>query len=491
LECRKIKGMLTREWQPNSSKSTNIPKAVTDKKELHLTKYYFYITRMDIIFLSRLQFAVTTIYHFLFVPLSIGLALFIAIWETVAYRSGNSDYLKIAKFWNKLFLLCFVVGVVTGIVQEFQFGMNWAEYSRFVGDVFGAPLAIEALLSFFLQSTFLGLWIFGRNVLPKGVHLSCIWIVFAASCFSVIWILIANSFMQNPVGYAFYNGRNEMINFFAIITNSYFLHQFPHVMAASICTTSFFVLGISAWKIYNNAKDFNLFEKAFKFALFAGLLGIIAIAITGYMQAHSISKLQPMKFAAFENLEKSADPAPLSIVPGLEVPAMLSFIAHGKFSGEVKGLDDLQMQMEKRYGPRDFRPPVWVSYISLRLMIGIAIIMMVIVLYGIIWYVLLGKTMHRKMLLFMIFGIALPFIANTAGWLISETGRQPWIVYGLMPTEKAISASVSKGDVIFSLIAFTIIYGILSSVAIFLMQMEIKRSHVEKKITKKNPAVTI
>jgi cytochrome d ubiquinol oxidase subunit I len=446
---------------------------------------------MDILFLSRLQFAITTIYHFFFVPLSIGLSLFLAIWETVSYRSGNSDYEKISRFWNRLFLLCFIIGVVTGIVQEFQFGMNWSEYSRFVGDVFGAPLAMETLLSFFLQSTFIGLWIFGRTLLPREVHLSCIWLVFGAACLSAVWLLIANSFMQHPVGYAFNNGRAEMTDFFALITNPYFLHQFPHVIAASICTSAFFVLGISAWKIYKEAKDSHLFEKTFKFALFMGLLGLIALAVTGYFQAQSISKLQPIKFAALENLEKTENSAALSIVPGVKVPAMLSFIAHGKFSGEVKGLEDLQKQMERRYGPSDFRPPVWISYISFRLMILLSIVMFGFVLYGIIWYMILKKNMHRKALLAMVFGIALPFIANTAGWLISETGRQPWIVYGLMPTEKAISVGVSRGDVIFSIAAFTIIYGILSGVAIFLMRVEIKRSHIERKITKKTPAVTV
>jgi cytochrome d ubiquinol oxidase subunit I len=446
---------------------------------------------MDILLLSRLQFAITATYHYLFVPLSIGLALFIAIWETVAYSSGSSDYEKISRFWNRLFLLCFVIGIVTGIVLEFQFGMNWAEYSRFVGDVFGAPLALATLLAFFLQSTFLGLWIFGRNILPKGVHLSCIWLVFFATCISIAWTLIANSFMQYPVGYAFHNGRAEMVDFFAVITNPYFLNRFPHVMAAGICTASFFILGISAWKIYRNAKDLSLFEKAFKFALFMGLLGLAAIAITGHLQAQSISKLQPMKFAALENLEKTADPAPLSIVPGLEIPAVLSFMAHGNFSGEVKGLEDLQKQMEHRYGQGEFRPNAWISYFSFRVMIGSSLIMLLFVLYGIIWYMLLKKNMHRKILLLMVFGMILPFLASTAGWVVSEAGRQPWVVYGLMPTEKAISVGVSQSYVIFSIAAFTTIYGILTGVAIFLMRIEIRRSHVERKITKKTPAVTV
>jgi cytochrome d ubiquinol oxidase subunit I len=300
----------------------------------------------NILFLSRLQFAITSVYHFFFVPLTIGLGLFIAILETFAYKSGNSEDERIVKFWGKLFLLNFVVGVVTGIVQEFQFGMNWSEYSRFVGDVFGAPLAIEALLAFFMESTFLGLWIFGRNVLPRGVHLTCIWLVFAASCVSAIWILIANSFMQHPVGYALNNGRAEMTDFLALITNPYFLHQFPHVISASVCTATFFVLGISAWKMFQNTEDSFLFEKTFKYALFMGFIGIIAVILSGHLQGQSIAKLQPMKLAAMENLKKTSDPASLSVVPGIEIPAMLSFMVHNKPSGEVQGMEDLQKAFE-------------------------------------------------------------------------------------------------------------------------------------------------
>jgi cytochrome d ubiquinol oxidase subunit I len=216
--------------------------------------------------------------------------------------------------------------VVTGIVQEFQFGMNWSEYSRFVGDVFGAPLAIEALLAFFVESTFIGLWIFGRYILPRAVHLACIWIVLASSCVSAIWILIANSFMQHPVGYAFNNGRAEMTDFFALITNPYFFHQFPHVISASICTAAFFVLGISAWKIYKRTDDCYLFEKTFKVALIMGLIGVTAVLLSGHLQGQSVAKLQPMKLAAMENLEKTRDPAPLSILPGIEMPAVLSLM---------------------------------------------------------------------------------------------------------------------------------------------------------------------
>jgi cytochrome d ubiquinol oxidase subunit I len=440
---------------------------------------------MDVIFLSRLQFAITTVYHFLFVPLTIGLALFIAIWETSAYNSGNSEDERVARFWGRLFLLSFSIGVVTGIVQEFQFGMNWSEYSRFVGDVFGAPLAIEALLAFFLESTFLGLWVFGRHILPKSVHVICIWLVFAASCISAIWILIANSFMQHPVGYAFSNGRAQMTNFWELVSNPYFLHQFPHVIAASLCTASFFVLGISAWKIFQQTEDAYLFQRTFKFALFMGLVGIMGVLLSGHFQAQMLANYQPMKLAAMENLEKTQNPAPLAIVPGIEIPAMLSIMVYHKPAGEVKGLNDLQKTMEGRFGPGDYKPSVWIAYLSFRIMVICSLAMILIILYGIGWHLVLGRAMHKKMLILMTFGISLPHLANITGWLLAELGRQPWIIYGLMPTDKAVSVGISSGEVVFSLLAFSAIYGILGAIIVYFMRQEILRGCVNKKITKK------
>jgi cytochrome d ubiquinol oxidase subunit I len=444
---------------------------------------------MDILLLSRLQFAITTVYHFLFVPLTIGLALFIAIWETTAYRSGSSEDERVARFWGRLFLLCFAVGLVTGVVQEFQFGMNWSEYSRFVGDVFGAPLAIEALLAFFLESTFLGLWVFGRSILPKSVHVACIWLVFAGSCISAIWILMANSFMQNPVGYVFSNGRAEMTNFLELVANPYFLHQFPHVIAASMCTASFFVLGVSALKIRQHTEDAYLFEKTFKFALFIGFVGIIAIFLTGHLQAKTVANFQPMKLAAMENLKKTQNPAPLSVVPGVEIPAMLSIMIYGKPAGEVKGYEDLQKTMEGRFGPGNYKPPVWLTYASLRIMVVCSLAMFCFIFYGIVWHLFMKKNMHRKMLLLMTYGISLPHLSNIAGWILAEVGRQPWIIYGVMPTDKALSVGISSGEVIFSLVAFIAIYGILGGITVYLICHEILRGCVNKKITRRAAAI--
>ncbi|MCL1955876.1 MAG: cytochrome ubiquinol oxidase subunit I [Fibromonadales bacterium] len=440
---------------------------------------------MDVIFLSRLQFAITTVYHFLFVPLTIGLAIFIAIWETSAYKSGNSEDERVARFWGRLFLLNFSVGTVTGIVQEFQFGMNWSEYSRFVGDVFGAPLAIEALLAFFLESTFLGLWIFGRHILPKSVHITCIWLVVAGSCISSVWILIANSFMQHPVGYTFSNGHAQMTHFWELISNPYFLHQFPHVISASLCTASFFILGISALKIRQQTEDAYLFQRTFKFALFMGLVGIMGILLSGHLQAQMLSNYQPMKLAAMENLEKTQNPAPLAIVPGVEIPALLSIMVYHKTTGEVKGFNDLQKTMENRFGPGDYKPPVWLTYLSFRAMVLCSGIMILILLYGIVWNLILGRAMHKKALLLMTFGISLPHLANLTGWLLAEVGRQPWIIYGLMPTDKAVSVGISSGEVLFSLLVFLAVYGFLSAVMVYFMRQEISRGCVNKKITKK------
>ncbi|MCL1956238.1 MAG: cytochrome ubiquinol oxidase subunit I [Fibromonadales bacterium] len=440
---------------------------------------------MDVVFLSRLQFAITTVYHFLFVPLTIGLALFIAIWETSAYNSGNSEDERVARFWGRLFLLSFSIGVVTGIVQEFQFGMNWSEYSRFVGDVFGAPLAIEALLAFFLESTFLGLWIFGRHILPKIIHIVCIWLVFAGSCISSVWILIANSFMQHPVGYVFNDGRAQMTDFWELVSNPYFLHQFPHVISASLCTASFFVLGISALKIRQQTEDAYLFNRIFRFALFMGLVGMIGVLLSGHLQAQMLSNYQPMKLAAMENLEKTQNPAPLAIVPGVEIPRVLSIMVYHRLSGEVKGSDDLQKTMENRFGPGNYKPPVWLTYISFRVMVFCSGIMILILLYGIVWNLILGRAMHKKALMVITFGISLPIIANITGWLLAEVGRQPWIIYGLMPTDKAVSIGVSSGEVIFSIIVFSAIYGALAAIIVYFMRQEILRGCVNKKITKK------
>ncbi|MGD8463686.1 MAG: cytochrome ubiquinol oxidase subunit I, partial [Anaerolineae bacterium] len=293
---------------------------------------------MDVVALARWQFALTTVYHFFFVPLTLGLSILVAILETVYVRTGNELYKRMTKFWGKLFLINFAMGVVTGIVMEFQFGMNWSEYSRFVGDVFGAPLAIEALLAFFLESTFLGIWVFGWDRLPKGVHAATIWLVAIGSNLSALWILIANSFMQQPVGYVLRNGRAEMTDFGALISNPHVWMQFPHVLFAGVTTAGFFVLGISGYHLLKKDSDHELFRRSFQFAAVYGLIGAGLVGLVGHSQAQYLHEVQPMKFAAAEALWETEQPASLSLLTigdlsgreevfSIRLPAMLSLLA--------------------------------------------------------------------------------------------------------------------------------------------------------------------
>ena len=271
---------------------------------------------MSTLILSRWQFGITTVYHFFFVPLTLGLSILVALMETLYVRTGNETYKRMAQFWGRLFLINFAMGVVTGIVQEFQFGMNWADYSRFVGDIFGAPLAIEALAAFFLESTFLGIWMFSWDKLPKWAHLTTIWLVAFASNLSAFWILVANSFMQEPVGYAIRNGRAEMTDFFALITNPNLGAQFFHVFFAGLVTGAFFVVGISAWRLLREKdggiRDF--FVRSFNLAIVVALASSILVALVGHTQAQHMVETQPMKMAAAEALYNSQDPASFSLL---------------------------------------------------------------------------------------------------------------------------------------------------------------------------------
>jgi cytochrome d ubiquinol oxidase subunit I len=414
----------------------------------------------------------------------------VAIWESLAYRSADADSSRIARFWGKLFLINFAVGVVTGIVQEFQFGMNWSEYSRFVGDVFGAPLAIEALLAFFLESTFLGVWIFGRGKVPPAVHLASIWIVAFASLCSAVWILIANSFMQHPVGFEFANGRAQMTDFFALITNPYFLHQFPHVFFASLATAAFVVLGISAWQIRKKAEGAPLFARSFSFALPFALVASLGVALTGHVAGGKLAQEQPMKLAAMEAHYESQDPAALSVVPGVEIPGLLSFMVHGKFDGMVAGIDALQAQAEAQFGPGDSTPPVWVTYWGFRTMVGAGTLMIGLCLLALFWRVARRRELPGWMLACFSLALALPYIANSAGWVVAEMGRQPWVVWGLMQTASAVS-ELSAGQVLFSLISFSLLYGVIACVMLYLFVIQIRAGFVpdKKKSTQKMEAL--
>lgn len=444
---------------------------------------------MTQLILSRLQFAVTTSYHFLFVPLTLGLGVLVALMETWYVRTGNETYKKMTKFWGKLFLINFAMGVVTGLVQEFQFGMNWSEYSRFVGDIFGAPLAVEALLAFFLESTFLGVWVFGWDRLPKKVHLLSIWLVAISSNLSALWILIANSFMQEPVGYALRHGRAEMTSFLDLVTNPHVFYQFPHTVLSGFVTAAFFVMGISAYHlIKKNHQD--VFRRSFHMAVVFGIISTFGVAGIGHLQGMYLVKVQPMKMAAAEAHWETENPAGLLLFASiddqghkntsqLEIPGMLSFLSYDSFTGEVKGINELQAADVQQYGPGNYIPPVTSLFWSFRIMLTAGMWLVLMSLLGLYFYKskrLEQKTWFLKLLLFT---IPVPYIANTSGWYMAEVGRQPWIVYGLQKVEAAVSTSVPATSMLIALIGFALIYSILAVADVYLLVKFIKQGPEE------------
>ncbi|MBE3573111.1 MAG: cytochrome ubiquinol oxidase subunit I [Moorella humiferrea] len=434
---------------------------------------------MDALLLARWQFGITSVYHFLFVPLTLGLSVLVAIMETIYVRTGDETYKNMARFWGKLFLINFAMGVVTGIVQEFHFGMNWSEYSRFVGDIFGAPLAIEALAAFFLESTFLGLWLFGWDKLSKTLHLACIWLVAFATNLSAFWILVANSFMQEPVGYVLRNGRAEMTDFFALLTNPHVLYQFPHTVLAGFVTAAFFVMGISAFHLLRQS-HLEPFRRSFRLALITGVISSLLVVAVGHFQGQHLVYAQPMKMAAAEALWDSADPAPLALVAlvdeenqrntfEIKIPALTSFLAYNSFQGEVKGLKDLQAAAEASYGPGNYIPPIAPVFWSFRLMVVAGLWLILLSLYSL--YLSRRGRLEEKPLVLkaLLWTIPVPYLANTAGWLMAEIGRYPWIVYGLQRVEAAISPGVSAPAILTTLVVFTLLYGVLAVADVYLL----------------------
>ena len=435
---------------------------------------------MDPIALARLQFGVTTVYHFFFVPLTLGLSVLVAIMETLYVRTGQEMYKRMTKFWGKLFLINFAMGVVTGIVQEFQFGMNWSEYSRFVGDIFGAPLAIEALMAFFLESTLLGVWIFGWDKLSKGLHAAVMWLVAIGSNLSALWILIANSFMQEPVGYVIRNGRAEMEDFFALLLNPNVGVQVPHTILAGFTTGAFFVMGISAYHLIRK-HDLPLYRKSFQIAAIVGVFSIILVALNGHTQTQHMVETHPMKIAAAEALWETEDPASFSLLTigdlsrtreifSIRLKGVLSLLAYNQLTGKVEGIYDLQNEYEQIYGAGNYIPPVAVIYWTLRLMVGAGILMVGLALYAL--FMAMGDMFETnpKILGLFTWAIALPYIANSAGWIMTEMGRAPWVVYGLMKIEDGVSSIVSAGQALTSLIGYTLLYGALMIATIYLLR---------------------
>jgi cytochrome d ubiquinol oxidase subunit I len=438
---------------------------------------------MEVLDLARWQFGITTVYHFFFVPLTIGLSVLVATMQTIWWRTGDERWLRLTKFFGKLFLINFAMGIATGIVQEFQFGMNWSDYSRFVGDIFGAPLAIEGLLAFFLESTFLGLWIFGWDRLRPGVHLACIWIAALGTVLSAYFILAANSFMQNPVGYKLNaeKGRAELTDFGAVLTNKVLLVTFPHQIAGCFMVAGAFVAGVAMWHMMRRPdRDADAFRPAFRMGAVVLLVAGLGTMISGDFQGKVMTEVQPMKMAAAEGLYDDAKPAPFSILTvgtldgseevfKLEVPKLLSFLGTGSFDGEVRGIDSLQAEYEQKYGPGDYAPNIPVTYWTFRLMIttgGLAMLAGTIML----WASRRERTPTSKWLLRTAIVLPLlPMVANSFGWIFTEMGRQPWVVFGLMPTSAGVSPSTSVAEVATSLAMFTLLYGVLAIIEVKLL----------------------
>jgi cytochrome d ubiquinol oxidase subunit I len=437
---------------------------------------------VDATLLARWQFGVTTVYHWLFVPLTLGLSFTVAVMQTMWFRKRDEKYLRMTKYFGKLFLINFALGVATGIVQEFQFGMNWSTYSRYVGDIFGAPLAIEGLLAFFLESTFLGLWIFGWTRLSPKLHLASIWLVTAGTWLSAFWILAANGFMQNPVGYTFNaaTGRAELDNFFEVITNKVLLIHWPHTILSGLATAGILVLGVSAWHLLRK-NQVEFFTSAASIGAVIALVASLGVAFTGHAQGQIMTEVQPMKMAAAEALWEDEAPAAFSVFAvgdieqgrnrfNITIPRALSVLATNTLDGEVRGINSLQAEYEETYGPGDYIPNVGVAYWTFRIMIG-AGGAMILISAGWIWLQRRGKLLDKRWFLTAaLAGIALPYLANSTGWIMTEMGRQPWAVFGLLRVEDGISPQVAAGWVLITLVGFTLVYAALAVVDVYLLR---------------------
>ena len=422
-----------------------------------------------VVLLSRLQFAVAVYFHFLFVPLTLGLSILVAIFETLWVRSGDEDYRRAAKFWGKLFLINFAIGVVTGITLEFQFGTNWSRYSAYVGDIFGSLLAIEATAAFFIESTFIAVWAFGWNRLSKKVHLLAAWLVAFATNLSAYWILTANAWMQHPVGYTIRNGRAELTDFLAVVTQKTAILKFLHTTHSAYILAGFFVMGISAWHLLRN-NETGFFRKSFRVAAIWSLVFAVLVIVHGHVQGALVAEEQPTKLAAMESHWETKTNAPIYLlaVPDpanernavqiLPVPGALSMLAYHDPSAEVKGL---------REWPPEERPPVWPTFVSFRLMVGLGFLFLLLSAWA--TWKRAAPEENPLLLKLLLWSIPLPYLAIELGWTLAEVGRQPWIVYGLMKTADAASPAISTGLVLTTVIGFTLIYTLLGIADFYLL----------------------
>jgi len=437
------------------------------------------VTTVD---LARIQFATTSLYHFLFVPLTLGLAPLVAVMQTLWYRGRGDHWLRLTRFFGTLMLINFAIGVATGLVQEFQFGMNWSVYSTYVGDVFGAPLAIEGLAAFMLESTFLGLWIFGWDRLPRRVHLATIWLLALGTWLSAFFIIVANSWMQRPVGSHVVDGRAELTDVWALMTNRFGLAAFTHVILVGLTTAAAIVFGVGCWHLVRG-RNRELFRPAVKLALIVGVpISALNLAVGSHLGV-VVTDYQPMKIAATEAQWTTCQPCSFSLFQiggfssddetpsfSIQIPRLLSVLATGSLDGQVQGMNELQQQDEATFGPGDYTPPIRTAYWSMRIMAYAGTLVFLVFALGafLLWRGRLETT--RWFLWAGVLTIPLPYIAALAGWVLSEVGRQPWIVWGLLKTADANSPSVSTSTIAFSLAVFAALYGALAVVDFVLMR---------------------
>jgi cytochrome bd ubiquinol oxidase subunit I len=452
--------------------------------------------------LARVQFATTSLYHFLFVPLTLGLGPLVAIMQTIWHRTGNDAWLRLTRFFGTLFLINFAIGVATGLVQEFEFGMNWSVYSRFVGNVFGAPLAIEGLAAFMLESTFLGLWIFGWNRLSPRLHLATLWIAVLGTWLSGYFILVANSWMQHPVGYKIVNGEAQLTSVWALLSNGFALRAYLHTMLAGLIFGSIVMLGVCCWQ-FLRGHQVELFLKAAKLALIVAVPVTLLQLVVGNRFGEAVTSAQSMKIAASEAQWNTCQPCSFSLFQiggftkddetpsfSITIPRILSYMATGSFDGQVQGLTELQAQERRKYGSGNYMPNVRVIYWSMRVMAFAGVVMFLVAVLGawLYWKKRLERT--RWFLWTALVAIALPYIAASAGWVLTEMGRQPWIVQGLLLTDRANSPSVSTTWLGISLGFFITLYLVLGIVDFVLMR---RYARPDRPVTREEfpePAVT-
>ncbi|WP_125099577.1 cytochrome ubiquinol oxidase subunit I [Leucobacter chromiireducens] len=442
---------------------------------------------LDALTLARWQFGLTTLYHFIFVPLTIGLSLLVAILQTVWVRTGKVKYLKLTRLFGKIFLINFAMGVVTGIVQEFQFGMNWSNYSRFVGDIFGAPLAMEGLIAFFFEATFIGLWIFGWDKLPKKVHLMTIWFTWIGTVLSAYFILAANAFMQNPVGYSLNEekGRAELESIGDVLLNPVAITQFPHTIFAALMFAGTVMVAVAAWHLKRN-QFVDEMRTALRFGAWTNIIAFLGVGLTGHSLGMVMTETQPMKMAAAEALYENASGADASFsifslgtpdgaheIFSIRIPYLLSFLSTGTFDGSVEGIRNLQSDYEAMYCGADslmtcpsdgqFAPIIWVTYWAFRWMIGLGALAALVSAVG-LWLTRKNTELPAWTWKVAIWTAPIPMLASLVGWIFTEMGRQPWIVFGVMTTERGVSPGVPGWAVLVSLLVFTVVYGALAVV---------------------------